>query len=101
MSFLEHSRMYWFGNAGAPELFIGSADWMPRNLDRRVEALTPIEDPALRATLEQHFDLYVHDNASARDMQSDGSYRLRKPEGEERRVQQELIESWRGGLPKK
>jgi len=99
--FLEHSRMYWFGNASAPELFIGSADWMPRNLDRRVEALTPIEDPALRATLEELFQLYVDDNASASDMQSDGSYLLRKPEGEEdRRVQQDLIKAWRGGLSK-
>ncbi|MEB3208312.1 MAG: polyphosphate kinase 1, partial [Synechococcus sp.] len=43
--FLEHSRMFWFANAGEPELFIGSADWMRRNLDRRVEAITPIDDP--------------------------------------------------------
>jgi polyphosphate kinase len=98
--FLEHSRLYWFGNDSTPELFIGSADWMPRNLDRRVEALAPIEDPALRAALEQLFELYLHDNASAWDMQSDGSYRLRRPnptDAGERRVQQELTNAWRGG----
>ena len=50
--FLEHSRVFWFGNAGASEVFIGSADWMGRNLDRRVEAVTPVEDPVLRRQLE-------------------------------------------------
>lgn len=96
--FLEHSRLYWFGNGGDPEIFIGSADWMPRNLDRRVEALTPIEDPELRQRLEQLLDLYLTDNRSAWDMQSDGSFVLRQPEGDERQVQRQLIACWRGGV---
>ena len=96
--FLEHSRLYWFGNGGDPEIFIGSADWMPRNLDRRVEALTPIEDPELRQRLEQLLDLYLNDNRSAWDMQSDGSFVMRQPEGDERQVQRQLIACWRGGV---
>lgn len=96
--FLEHSRLYWFGNGGEPEIFIGSADWMPRNLDRRVEALTPIEDPELRQRLEQLLDLYLNDNRSAWDMQSDGSFVMRQPEGEEHQVQRQLMECWRGGV---
>jgi polyphosphate kinase len=96
--FLEHSRLYWFGNGGEPEIFIGSADWMPRNLDRRVEALTPIEDPELRLRLEQLLDLYLNDNRSAWDMQSDGSFVMRQPEGEERQVQRQMMECWRGGV---
>jgi polyphosphate kinase len=96
--FLEHSRLYWFGNGGEPEIFIGSADWMPRNLDRRVEALTPIEDPELRLRLEQLLDLYLNDNRSAWDMQSDGSFVMRQPEGEEHQVQRQMMECWRGGV---
>jgi polyphosphate kinase len=96
--FLEHSRLYWFGNGGEPEIFIGSADWMPRNLDRRVEALTPIEDLELRLRLEQLLDLYLNDNRSAWDMQSDGSFVMRQPEGEERQVQRQMMECWRGGV---
>lgn len=49
--FLEHSRIFWFGNGGNPEVYIGSADWMPRNLDRRVEAVTPVEETTLREQL--------------------------------------------------
>ena len=96
--FLEHSRLYWFGNGGEPEIFIGSADWMPRNLDRRVEALTPIEDPDLRQRLEQLLELYLNDNRSAWDMQSDGGFVMRQPEGEERQVQHQLMQCWRAGV---
>jgi polyphosphate kinase len=98
--FLEHSRLYWFGNGGTPEIFIGSADLMGRNLDRRVEALTPIEDPDLRRLLEQLMELYLGDNRSAWDMRSDGSFVLRQPEGEEHHVQRQLMECWRGGVLK-
>jgi polyphosphate kinase len=50
--FLEHSRLQYFANGGAPEYYFGSADWMPRNLDRRVEAMVPIEDAALHKQLQ-------------------------------------------------
>ena len=96
--FLEHSRLFWFGNGGHSELFIGSADWMPRNLDRRVEALAPIEDPLQRSQLERLIELYLEDSG-AWHMHSDGHFGQRQPEGEPRRVQATLMERWRGGLP--
>ena len=97
--FLEHSRVFWFGNGGNPEVYIGSADWMPRNLDRRVEAVTPVEEPDLRIKLERLLELYLADNRGAWDMQSDGSFIQRQPgEQEERNSQVQLTELWRQGL---
>jgi polyphosphate kinase len=95
--FLEHSRLFWFGNGGDDELFIGSADWMPRNLDRRVEAVTPVEDPQLREQLEQLLELYLEDSG-AWHMQSDGSFIQIQPEAEAVISQSILMERWRGGL---
>ena len=97
--FLEHSRIFWFGNGGNPEVYIGSADWMPRNLDRRVEAVTPVEEPALREQLERLLQVYLDDNRGAFDMQSDGGFKQRHPEGAERNSQLQLIESWKKGVP--
>ena len=98
--FLEHSRIFWFGNGGSPEAYIGSADWMPRNLDRRVEAVTPVEAPELRRKLEQLLELYLQDNRGAWDMKSDGSFVQRHPgEHEERNSQIQLIDLWGKGLP--
>ena len=98
--FLEHSRIFWFANGGAPEAYIGSADWMSRNLDRRVEAVTPIEDPELRLKLERLIELYLKDNRGAWDMQSDGSFVQRRPDNgeEERNSQLQLIEQWSQGI---
>ena len=99
--FLEHSRIFWFGNGGSPEVYIGSADWMSRNLDRRVEAVTPVEDPSLRGRLERLLELYLKDNRGAWDMQSDGSFIQRQPEdGEDvRNSQVQLIKQWSQGVP--
>jgi len=73
--FLEHSRIYWFGNAGAPEVYIGSADLMPRNLDRRVEVLAPVRDPRLAARLrEEILGTYLRDTVKQRVMEPDGTY---------------------------
>jgi polyphosphate kinase len=94
--FLEHSRIFWFNNGGEPEVFIGSADLMPRNLDRRVEAVVPIEEPELRAQLERLLERYLSDNRGAWDMQPDGSFIQRHPEGEERNSQLQLIDDWKG-----
>jgi polyphosphate kinase len=82
--FLEHSRIYWFGNAGNAEVYIGSADLMPRNLDRRVEVLAPVRDPKLVKRLrEEILGIYLADNTKQRIMQSDGSYaRISPAEGE-------------------
>jgi polyphosphate kinase len=96
--FLEHSRLFWFANGGEPEHFIGSADWMPRNLDRRVEAVAPVEDPALKSQLDRLIQLYL-DDTSAWLMQSDGQFIQRQPEGERTTVQNTLMAHWRGGLP--
>ena len=96
--FLEHSRLFWFANHNEPEVYIGSADWMPRNLDRRVEAVTPVEEPALREQLERLMQIYLDDNRGSFDMQTDGSFSQRHPEGEERNSQLSLIETWRKGL---
>ena len=95
--FLEHSRLFWFGNGGEPELFFGSADWMSRNLDRRVEAVAPIEDPKLRHQLEQVIDLYLNDT-SAWHMDNQGKFSQRQLEGEQHLVQREMMRRWRGGL---
>ncbi|MEY3758202.1 MAG: Polyphosphate kinase [Cyanobacteriota bacterium] len=95
--FLEHSRVFWFANGGSPELFFGSADWMPRNLDRRVEAVAPIEDARLREQLEELLTLYLHDTG-AWHMNPDGSFHQRQVEGEHHLVQLELVKRWRGGL---
>ncbi|MDQ3584636.1 MAG: polyphosphate kinase 1 [Pyrinomonadaceae bacterium] len=73
--FLEHSRAFYFANGDEEELYIGSADWMSRNLDRRVEVVAPIDDPQLKRTLkEKILDIYLRDNVKARQLQPDGSY---------------------------
>ncbi len=99
--FLEHSRIFWFGNGGSPEVYIGSADWMSRNLDRRVEAVTPVEDANLLGRLERLLELYLKDNRGAWDMQSDGSFIQRQPEdgGDVRNSQVQLIKQWSQGVP--
>src|ERR1700761_2617437 len=90
--FLEHSRIYRFENGGTPEFFIGSADWMTRNLSRRMEAVAPVCDPAIKAELEAILRTYEEDNCSAWDMQPDGDYLLRRPvAGESRRSAQEVF----------
>ena len=72
---LEHSRVYYFANGGDEEIFLGSSDWMPRNLDRRVEVITPIENPQLKKHLKDEFlSIYLRDNVKARELQADGSY---------------------------
>jgi polyphosphate kinase len=95
--FLEHSRLFWFANGGDAELFLGSADWMPRNLDRRVEAVTPVEDHRLRRQLEMLMQLYL-DDTTAWVMHSDGQFSQRQPEGEPDSAQAALMERWRGGF---
>ena len=93
--FLEHSRIFWFGNGGQAEVFIGSADWMGRNLDRRVEAVTPIDDPVLRSQLETLLQTYLQDNRGAWDMGSDGQFTQRQPQEDERNSQLQLMDTWR------
>jgi polyphosphate kinase len=90
--FLEHSRIYRFANAGEPEHFIGSADWMKRNLDRRVETIMPVLDEEVGLCLDLILDMYAEDNSSAWDCQPDGIYTRRTPaEGEEPRAAQDVF----------
>ena len=77
--FLEHSRIFYFLNADQPEYYIGSADWMTRNLDRRVEAVTPVVDPKLTAELEAILQIMLTDNRQAWDMDADGNFTQRHP----------------------
>jgi polyphosphate kinase len=73
--FLEHSRIYYFHNAGDPALYVGSADLMPRNIDRRVEVMFPIEEEQMRRRLvEEILEVYLQDTAKMWQLQADGSY---------------------------
>ena len=72
--FLEHSRIFWFRNDNNSEVFIGSADWMKRNLDRRIEAVTPIEDLELKSQLFTLLQTYIKDDYFSWIMKNDGSY---------------------------
>jgi polyphosphate kinase len=96
--FLEHSRIYYFRNGGADEVYLGSADVRSRNLDRRVEILFPLEDPRLvRHVRQDILQVYLADNVKTREMQADGSYtRLQPAAGQERISAQEWLIAYRG-----
>jgi polyphosphate kinase len=82
--FLEHSRIFYFANAGQEELYLGSADWMSRNLKHRIEVVTPVSDPAAKAYLKDELlTAYLKDNAKARVLMSDGTYSRVEPESDE------------------
>ena len=86
--FLEHSRIYYFENAAQPEVFLGSADWMPRNFFRRIESVFPIVDGNLRErVISELLGLPIADNLRARMLLPNGNYRLASPRG--------LIKPWR------
>ena len=103
--FLEHSRIYYFENGagpddpdvaddgGRPQYFIGSADWMTRNLDHRVEAVTPVADPDSREQLRFVLEVMLHDNRSAWEMAADGSYEQRTPGDDPVRATQDVLMS--------
>jgi polyphosphate kinase len=94
--FLEHSRIWMFANDGAPEYFFGSADWMPRNFDRRVEVVTPVESPVLKERLQSVLEVCLADNRQAWELRSDGSYVQRDPgdRGERATHRMLLRDSW-------
>ena len=81
--FLEHSRIFYFYNDGAEKIFLSSADWMPRNLDRRVETAFPIEDEQLKERIKKMLTLSLSDTVKARVQQSDGSYERIDKRGKE------------------
>jgi len=101
--FLEHSRIYYFENGagpddpadadvgGNPQYFVGSADWMTRNLDYRVEAVAPVADPALREQLRFVLEVMLYDNRSGWEMNADGSYDQRTPGSDPVWATQEIL----------
>jgi polyphosphate kinase len=89
--FLEHARIFYFENGGSPEWYLGSADWMTRNLDYRVEAITPVEDIQLRKQLRFILEASITDNRRRWVMQSDGSYEQVFPGDEPVRDIQEIL----------
>jgi len=101
--FLEHSRIYYFENGagpddpsdveggGNPQYFVGSADWMTRNLDYRVEAVAPVADPDLREQLRFVLEVMLHDNRSGWEMNADGSYDQRTPGSDPVWATQEIL----------
>lgn len=90
--FLEHHRIFVFANNGDPEYFIGSADWMTRNLRHRVEAVVKVKDPVCKAELDRIMHVYLEDNELAWELQADGSYVRRKPNpGEAPRPSHEVL----------
>ncbi|MGC1395583.1 MAG: polyphosphate kinase 1 [Coleofasciculaceae cyanobacterium] len=92
--YLEHSRIFYFHNQGSEEVYIGSADWMSRNLDRRVEAVVPIENPDSLKDLQEILGVMLADNRQAWDLQPDGQYIQRQPtdNNKEQNSQQILME---------
>ncbi len=85
--FLEHSRIYYFENGGAPEVYLGSADLMPRNLDRRVEVIFPVKDPVVGSYIRHTLlEVELHNNVRARVLQPDGRYIRRKPRDGEQAI---------------
>ena len=100
--FLEHSRIFYFENACQPEIFIGSADWMPRNFFRRIETVIPIEDGNLRERIATGIlPVLLGDNVKARILRPDGSYTFPAPKrtGPARRSQSEFIALASGSKP--
>ena len=79
--FLEHSRIFYFQNGGTEEIYMGSADWMPRNLDRRVEIVFPVEDEKIKKEIEHVLDLEFRDNVKAHLLKPDGTYEKQDKRG--------------------
>ena len=90
-NFLEHARIFRFENDGDPLFFMGSADWMPRNLDRRVEIMFPVEDERLTAQLDHYLEVQMEDNVKAHYMQPDGSYEKPDRRGKQAVCAQEVL----------
>ena len=93
--FLEHPRVYYFRNDGEENVFIASADWMGRNLFRRIETCVPILDPKIkRRVIKEALKLYLEDNVNAWDMQADGSYKRHSSRGKDQCAQMILLEEY-------
>ncbi len=94
--FLEHTRVWHFRNDASPEYYLTSADWMPRNFNRRVEVAVPVEDPTLHARLASLLDTCLADNRQAWELSADGGYARRHPGADPEHASQRILlkESW-------
>jgi polyphosphate kinase len=90
--FLEHSRIFYFRNGGHEEVFLSSADWMRRNLDRRLEILFPIRDSAIKARLMDILNILFADNVKAWQLLPDGTYKRITSGGEKIRAQEKFYQ---------
>jgi polyphosphate kinase len=88
--YLEHARILYFRHGGSPQLFISSADWMPRNLDRRIELLVPVDDPDTRAKLTETLLTYFEDDTNTWQMTKNGKYKRIQPVGKPINAQSRL-----------
>ena len=98
--FLEHSRLWYFANGGSAEYFVGSSDWMPRNFDRRVEAVAPIESPSLHPRLLSLFETCLRDNRQSWELGANGEWRQRRPTGEEEFATHRVLLGHPWGMPR-
>lgn len=100
--FLEHARILYFHHGGDDQVFISSADWMPRNLDRRIELLVPIEHQQSKRRLIEILDTYYKDNQNSWDLETDGLYKRREPDNQHPpyRAQRVLFEEAVGAIKK-
>jgi polyphosphate kinase len=90
--FLEHSRIYYFRNDLAHDVYLASADWMSRNLFRRIEVAFPVLDKALkRRVISEGLNPYLKDNSNAWELEPDGHYQRRKARGKQRRSRRSSI----------
>ncbi|MCR5202155.1 MAG: polyphosphate kinase 1, partial [Lachnospiraceae bacterium] len=89
-TFLEHSRIFKFHNSGNEEIYLASADWMPRNLDKRIEIMFPIEDTTLKDEINNILKLEFEDNVKAHELQADGSYKKLYPKSEKTGINSQL-----------
>ena len=92
-NFLEHARIYYFENAGKPEYYCSSADWMPRNLERRVEILFPIKDETNAMHLKDVLAIQLEDNEKAHLLMADGTYARTKDIRKQNRSDEEIMNS--------
>lgn len=101
-NFLEHSRIFWFHNDGQEEIYMGSADWMPRNLDRRVEIMFPVEDERLMDQVRHVLGTQLADNIKAHILKPDGKYERIDKRGKKLvNSQQQFCEEAKNAVPKK
>ena len=93
--YLEHSRIFYFENGGNPDVLLSSADWMPRNLEKRVELMFPVENRDIQRRVRRILDLYFADNQKAHELQPDGSWTHLTPDGADVEPVRSQLEAYR------